>query len=251
MFEHIIPKKKVGFLAPRMVSDYGPYEFYQFAPPGLMMVTVPMGIRKFDEQDVARVYGNVDEHIGELVARRVDAIVQSGVPITALAGPDEHDRRLAYIEKKSGIQTSSAVLGAVKACRHLGVKKLAIADKFTTRINEMLARFFTREGIEVVGIVAWSKQQDEIDPLEVKRMTAQQLMDIGYRIGREALARYPEADGLYMPGGSWPLTPVVKDLEAETGKTVLGHKDLTIWQAARMVGMFAPRPGFGRLLSEA
>ena len=66
MTEMPVPKKKIGVFAPRAIVEVGPYEFYQMAPKGIMLVIVPMGIRNFTREGVEEVYAGIDEQLNRL-----------------------------------------------------------------------------------------------------------------------------------------------------------------------------------------
>ena len=52
MFEDYLPKHKIGCLSPLAVVENAAYEFYRLAPPGLMLVLVPIGLSEFSRADV-------------------------------------------------------------------------------------------------------------------------------------------------------------------------------------------------------
>ena len=253
MVNSLVPKKKIGVLAPRAIVDVGPFEFYQMAPKGIMLTIVPLGIKRFTREGVEEAYRETDEQLQHLVERRCRAIVQEGVPLQCLVGTAAHDRRLAYIRKKTGLPTSSGVLGGVEAARHLGVTRIAFANKFTDRENESLAEFFTREGIEVTGYVSWGEEQPdkEVYGNAVKRIRETDLVKIGFEVGRRAFRENPRCEGIYMPGGSWALNKVVIELEKEFGKPVFGHRHTSVWHMVRMLDMWKPKKGWGRLFATA
>src|SRR6266498_1172228 len=98
MFEESVPKLKIGALKPLSVVDNSDYEFYRIAPPGVMLVMIPVGLGKFSK-------------------RGVDLIMQSGVPLPLLIGIEAHDRLIERIEKRSGKPATSSVLGVVAAAK--------------------------------------------------------------------------------------------------------------------------------------
>ena len=249
MTEMPVPKKKIGVFAPRAIVEVGPYEFYQMAPKGIMLVIVPMGIRNFTREGVEEVYAGIDEQLNQLMIRKVDFIVQEGIPLQCLIGAEAHDARLAYIHEKTGIPVSSGVLGAVEAAQHLGIKKIAFGNKFTKDVNESLSRFFTRAGIEVTGFVSWGEGREDGYGNALKSMKDTELVQVGYDVGRRTFEENPDADGIYMPGGSWSLNSVVVDLEKEFDKPVLGHRHVTAWHQINAVDMWQPRDGYGRLFA--
>ena len=251
MSDDLIPLKKVGIFAPRHIVDDIPWEFYKLAPKGIMAVIVPMGITHFVKEDVERVYEPVDEQLKQLMLRKVDLLVQSGVPLQCLIGADAHDRRLAYMRAQTGLPVTSGILGAISACKKLGIRKIAFGNKFTEEINVRLAEFFTRAGVEVAGWTIWTPTIEIEDASSIKKVGEAGLVEIGYQIGRQTFEEHPDADGIYMPGGSWTLNKVVTDLEAEFKKPVLGHHLVNVWNMATLLGMWSPRQGLGRLYSAA
>jgi maleate cis-trans isomerase len=246
MIDDMVPRKKVGVLAPRGLVEIGPYEFYRLAPPGIMLVICALGIKEFTEKGVYDVYAGIDAQLAELQTRDIDLIVQEGVPLQCLIGCEAHDARLAYITGKSGLPVTSGVLAGVNAAKHLGVRRIAFGNKFSEAVNESLARFFTREGIEVTGHVSWGEGKTDD---QIHGMHWADLAEAGLRIGRQTFEENPDADAIYMPGGGWNLNRAINELEAEFGKPVLGHRHTGTWEIARRVGMWRPREGYGRLFA--
>lgn len=244
MFEEFIPKRKIGILSPLAVIDNAAYEFYRIAPPGAMMVMVPVGLEKFTAEDVDRVFESIDEKLDMLMERGVDIIMQSGVPLPILIGVDAHDRLLAHIEKRTGLPVTSSVLGVAAAAKHLGIKKLALANKWTDEMNANLGEFFAREGVSIAGVAA-----RVMGPDKFQKMSTAASIDLAYEVGRRALDEYPDADGLYIGGGAWLSHPVAQRLEEESGKPVYCNKSAMIWDVLHRVDYWTPIEGHGRLLA--
>ena len=117
MFEQFVPKLKIGALKPLAVIDNSAYEFYRLAPPGVMLVMIPVGLDKFSKEDVERVFAPIDAYVDQLMERGVDLIMQSGVPLPLLLGVEAHDRLIDRIAKRSGKPATSSVLGVVAAAK--------------------------------------------------------------------------------------------------------------------------------------
>src|SRR5437764_1432127 len=122
MFEDQVPKFKIGALKPLSVVDNAAYEFYRIAPPGVMLVMIPVGLEKFSAEDVERVFVPVDAMCDQLMERGVDLIMQSGVPLPLLIGVEAHDRLLDHIAEHTGLPVTSSVLGVVATAKQLGLK---------------------------------------------------------------------------------------------------------------------------------
>ena len=124
----------------------------------------------------------IDHQIELLQERSVDIILQAGVPLPLLAGPDFLTRLLTYIENKANVPATSTVLNVVAAIKHLGLKKIAVANKWSNQMNATLEEFFTRDGISVVGVNTRS-----MNPSEFVKISSEQSMTLGYQLGRRAL----------------------------------------------------------------
>src|SRR5262245_32701103 len=109
-FDADLPKLKIGALKPLNVIDNSPYEFYRIAPPGVMLVMVPVGLGKFSKEDVERVFAPIDGLVDQLMERGCDLIMQSGVPLPLLIGIEAHDRLIDRIAQRSGKPATSSVL---------------------------------------------------------------------------------------------------------------------------------------------
>ncbi|MEE9550173.1 MAG: hypothetical protein V3W08_07220 [Candidatus Binatia bacterium] len=243
MFEEYVPKRKIGCLSPLPLIDNEPYEFYQLVPKGIMTVMIPLGLQHFTRGDVERVFASVDEQLELLLERGVDIVLQAGVPLPILVGPDFLDRLLAHMEEKTGVPATSTVLNVVAAAKHLGIKGIALANKWNDQMNETLGQFFARESISVTGTYTRS-----MVPSEFVKMTSLESLNLAYQLGRSALENNPSADGLYIGGGAWLTLPVVERLEHEFGKPVITNKVSTVWHLLHLLDCWNRIPGYGRLL---
>ena len=244
MFEEFLPKRKLGILTPLTVTENGPYEFYRVAPPGVVMVMVSCGIKEFSREDLDRVMAPLDKLVDALVQRQVDIIISSGVPLSVLMGTDAHDAFLARIEERSGKPASSSLTAAIAAARHLGIGKIAMVNKWDAEMNAALATFFARDGIETVGAAT------EVLPIDrFQGMPSADSMDLAYALGRQALERFPEAEGVFISGGTWLAQPVCEQLEREFNKPCFGNQACALWDALHKTDYWAPIEGHGMLLS--
>jgi maleate cis-trans isomerase len=165
MFEDTLPKLKIGALKPLSVVDNSAYEFYRIAPPGVMLVMIPVGLGKFSKDDVERVFAPIDGYVDQLMERGCDLIMQSGVPLPLLIGVEAHDRLLERIEKRSGKPATSSVLGVISAAKHLGLRKIVVANKWSQPMNRTLGEFFARVGTEIVGVAAEVLDPDQFQKI--------------------------------------------------------------------------------------
>ncbi len=243
MFESDLPRRKIGVLSPLSVIDNGAYEFYRLVPRRIMLVMIPMGLSEFSGKDVERVFAPIDSYLDKLVERRVDIVVQSGVPLPALIGVEAHDRLIAHIAEYSRRPATSSVLGVVEAAKDLGLKKIAFANKWSEAMNRTLGQFFAREKIAVAGVAS-----KVLAPSQFQKMSGEDNIELAYALGRQALMDLREADGLYVGGGAWLSQPVAEALEAEFNKPVITNASAMVRNVLKRTDCWAPIPGRGRLL---
>ena len=243
-YEAIIPKHKIGVLAPRSIIETQPYQFYSMAPPGVILVMTPMGLREFSAADIDRITVGLDEKLDLLMERGVEIIAASGVPLPLLLGIEGHDRLLAHITSHTGVPATSSMEYVVSAAKALGITKLVVANKWSEEMNQTMAAFFAREGVEIVGVASEPMQPEEFDKLSSKDNA-----DLAYGLGRRGFTEYPEAEALYIGGGSWLSQPVAEQLEAEFGKPAYCNQDAQLRHLLVRIGIWQPMEGHGKLLS--
>ena len=244
MFQEFVPKLKIGTIKPLSVIDLSCYEFYRLAPPGVMLIMIGAGLGKFSKDDVERVFAPIDSYMDQLVERGADLVMQSGVPLPLLLGVDGHDRLIERMAKRSGKPATSSVLGVVAAAKRLGLRRIAVANKWSEPMNRTLGEFFARGGTEIVGAAS-----EVLVPEQFQKIAHDDHMALAYELGRAALRRHPDADGLYIGGGSWLSEPVCQALEREFGKPAISNPSAMVWDTLTRLGHWAPIPGQGRLLS--
>jgi len=244
LFEESLPKRRIGLISPLSIIDGSAYEFYQLVPRGVMAVMSGLGLTEFTSADADRIFAPLEAIADKMVDRDIDMLIQSGLPPALLLGVEGHDRMIARLAARTNKPVSSTILAECAAARHLGLKNIVVANKWTAEMNATLAAFFARAGVRIVGVVAELKI-----PREYMKMGLPEYLDIGYRLGREALLAHPEADGLFLGGGAGVVQPAVEELEREFGKPVLSNQNAMIWEMLHRVDYWTPMPGRGRLLS--
>jgi maleate cis-trans isomerase len=244
MFEADIPKIKLGGLLPLAIIDNAAYEFYRLAPPGVMQVMVSVGLSEFSAQDVNRAFSPLDSYLDQLMDRGVDMVAQHGVPLPILIGVEAHDRMIAHMAKRTGKPASSTVLAVARAARDMGLKRLVVVNKWTDAMNGVLAEFFAREGVKVIG-----KTVEEMTPAQFVKLSSRDNLTLAFELGRKAFADHPDCDSIYIGGGAWLSEPVARELEIQTGKIVLCNQSAMIRDQLKILNAWTPQHGHSRLLS--
>jgi maleate isomerase len=247
MFENYLPKHKVGVLLPLSIIDNAAYEFYRLAPPGIMQVMIPIGLAEFSAADVERaLFKPLAANLDKLMERGIDMVVQSGTPLPILIGVAAHDRMIEFMAEHTGLPASSTVLAVGRAARHLGVKKLALVNKWSDTMNRTLGQFLAREGVTVCGGAT-----KEMAPAEFQRINSRDHMQLAYELGRRAFLDNPDCDAIYIGGGTWLAEPVSQELEREFSKPAICNQTAQLWDILNTLKIWSPIRGHGRLLAAA
>jgi maleate cis-trans isomerase len=246
MFEKFPPKLKIGMLKPLPVIDNSAYEYYRLAPR-VMLVMVAVGLAKFSKEDVERVFAPIDAWSTSSWSAEVDLIMQSGVPLPLLLGVEGHDGLSTALPSAAASRPRRSLSsGWSPPPKRLGLRRIAVASKWSEPMIRTLGEFFARGGTEIVGFAS-----EVLSPAQFQKIPIDDHMALAYELGRSALSRYPDADGLYIGGGSWLSEPVCQALEREFGKPAISNPSAAVWDTLTRLGHWAPIPGQGRLLSSA
>lgn len=246
MFDSFVPKYKIGCLQPNDVIDNSAYEFYRLAPHKVMWVMTNVGLTEFSRKDVERAFAPMDVYLKKLMDRDVDMVMQNGVPLPILIGTAAHDRLIDHMAKFTGLPATSTVLCVVQGTADLGIRRVALANKWTDAMNQCLAEFFARVGVEVVGAASKS-----LHPADFHRIATNDHMQLAYALGKRAFRDNPDCDAVYIGGGSWIAEPVAQKLEEEYGKPVICNMSAVIRHTLKMLGDWTPIAGHSRLLATA
>jgi len=238
------PRHAIGVLSPIAGADTMPYGFYRLLGPNFIVISSSLALASFKPEDLDRAVAAIDEKLGHLVSRGADLILQSGTPLALSLGPQALERLLARLRERSGLPVLSSALNAVAAARALSVKKLVVANKWNDSLNRALAAFIAHWDIELIASAAESQEPSHFQSADLR-----QGAELAYRLGRDALAREPKADALFIGGGAWLVAPAAERLEREFAKPVITSLNGAVRAILKELGCWQPFPaGFGRVL---
>lgn len=181
--------------------------------------------------------------VEELVREGAQRITLAGFPIASQLG---RARVLALAEettRRTGAVADSHAEATVAALGHLGVRRLAIASRWSAQLNNALSDYLTQAGIEVLAVTSagqWAKQAFS--------MSIEEGVKLAFQLGREAMREAPEAEGLLLAGGAWRSLAAVPILEEDHGVPVVTNPIAQVWRLIA-AGVAPPVQGWGRLLA--
>ena len=191
-----------------------------------------------DEAIRARYWTCVDE----LAKQGAQSITLLGWPI---ASQLERTRVLELqkeTNRRTGAFADSHAEATIDAMRHLGMRRIAIASRWSDELNRKLTAYLTSADFEVLTVTTagqWAKQAFS--------MSIEEGVKLAFQLGREAMRKAPQADGLLLPGGAWRSLAAVPILEEDFGKPVVTNPIAQVWRLISQ-GIAPPVEGWGRLL---
>jgi arylmalonate decarboxylase len=146
-------------------------------------------------------------------------------------------------KRRTGVFADSHAEATIDAMRHLGMRRIAIASRWSDELNRKLTAYLTSADFEVLTVTSagqWAKQAFS--------MSIEEGVKLAFLLGREAMRKAPQADGLLLPGGAWRSLAAVPILEEDFGKPVVTNPIAQVWRLISQ-GVAPPVQGWGRLLA--
>lgn len=238
------PRYVAGTVAP-MGSDRRPMPMPEpLLPSDIKRISSSLEITDYtpegvDEAIKSRYWRCVDE----LVGQGANSITISGLPISSQLG---RARVLALIEethRKTGVFADAHAEATIAALKHLGARRIAIASRWSTALNEKLVAYLSQADIEVLGITSlgqWAQQ--------ASTMSIEAGVKIAFQLAREAMRSAPQAEALLLGGGAWRSLAAVPILEEDFSIPVITNPICQVWRLIA-AGVAPPVTGWGRLLA--
>jgi maleate cis-trans isomerase len=213
-------------------------------PPDIKKISSSMAISNYttegvDEAIRTRYWACVDE----LVSQGAKRITMTGLPISSQLGRPRVLELLQETTKRTGIAADAHGDATIDALRHLGMRRIAIASRWSEELNRKLTAYLTSGGFEVLTATSAGQWADEAGSMSIEEG-----VKLAFQLGREAMRRAPDADGLLLPGGAWRSLAAVPILEEDFGKPVVTNPIAQVWRLISQ-GIAPPVKGWGRLLA--
>lgn len=241
MLDEVWGRKGIlGQISPSVFWHFGEI-FYEVAPKGVGLMVVTLGVDDPTSKDqVDKALSKIEEAALELGRGGPDFICLSGEPLILSRGPDFNEKIIKRMHEITGLPAITSLKAVTDALSSLHLKKLIVISPRNPLSDKRKKDFLESKGFEVVN-----QKGPEIRSNAEKRKLP---MSVPYSYAREACRETPEADGIYMPCGSWRTTPqLIELLEQETGKPVITSHQAFIWAGLKALNVKEPVKGFGRL----
>lgn len=242
MTQAVQARYRWGRIYPRGTGGDGGLRRQKLVPEDVVSFGVGLGLPEYTKEGVEEAIGRYWTCVDELVKQKADSIELEGLPISAQLGRKRCLELIEETQKKKGVKADTAGEAVAAAIHHLGVRTITIGSRWATELNEALTRYMEDAGIKVLYCTSagqWAA--------EASAMSVEEGIKLSVQLGREAVRKAPNADGILLPGGAWISLPAVPILEEEFGKPVFTNEICRTWRLIH-AGVAPPVKGWGRLL---
>jgi arylmalonate decarboxylase len=243
----LMPRFRYGVIQPRAHEDVQrgrSYQLYRLLPLDFMEISTGLGLENYTKEGVEKAVKNYWTCVERLVKEKVDHIIFSGAPISAMLTRPRVLELLRQTEEKTGIPADAPLEALIAAMKHLGLTKLAVGSRWADPVNDAIIGYLEDGGLKVLGIT--KRNQWASDSFA---MTLEEGLEMALEVGREAARTWPEAEGISVPGGAAMALHVIPAIEEEFGKPAFTNMSAEVWNDLIRPGIIPPVQGWGKLLA--
>jgi maleate isomerase len=176
-----------------------------------------------------------------LKTSRVHAICY-GCTIGSLYRGKSGERELAArLEDAASTPVVMMAASAAEALATLGAKRIAVANPYTAKINDLVQRYLQESGFEVAAIETLPTPES----WDITKIKPNQVVNLA----KAALRRGGSVDTLFLSCGNMRTIDVIDRIERETGCPTVSSNQALLWAALKATGVSEPVVGFGDLLA--
>ncbi len=139
-------RARIGFITPSAVVENNAYEFYLMAPRGVTIALTPMGMDVFAPGAADDFLSRLPAATRELVNRKVDVLVQAGVPQIVTGGWGFEDRLRDVVAEVTALPVATDIGACIAAMQALGMRHVAMLTPFDDALHEQLSRYVANAG---------------------------------------------------------------------------------------------------------
>jgi arylmalonate decarboxylase len=243
----LLPRFRYGVIQPRAneeVSRARSYQLYKLLPLDFIEIATGLGLENYTEEGVEKAIKNYWTCVDRLVKEKVDHIIFSGAPISAVLTRTRVLDLLKQTKEKTGISADAPLEALIAALKHLGLTKIAVGSRWADKVNNAIIQYLKEGGIQVLGIT--KRNQWASDSFA---MSLEQGLEMALEVGREAAKTWPEAQAISIPGGAAMSLHVIPAIEDEFNKPAFTNMSTEVWNDLMRPGIIPPVQGWGKLLA--
>jgi maleate isomerase len=235
-------KTRLGFLIPPGNPTTEP-EMIALTPPGVSIHFTRMvaggvtGSLDGQEERNRSQIAHLDENITLLAMVKPAVIVLAHTATSYTLGREGEKVLMERLSKQYGIPCITAFGSVVRACEHLGIRRLALGTPYSEEMTLRGKAHLEAHGLQVVNHGRLHGVTNIYDETPERAAGLARSVD------------HPEAQAVFMSGVGMPTVDVLEQLEQDLGKPVFSSAAAMMWNALRVAGVRHAIGGYGSLLA--
>jgi maleate cis-trans isomerase len=238
-------RARIGFITPSPGHENNAYEFYLMAPDGVTICMTSLQVMALTQDQYASALGRMEAAVAEMESRKVDAIVQAGVPLTVTQGWDFHKQLAARVAGLTKIPFATDIGACIDAMQAVGMKQVVMLTPFDDSMHEQLSRYVANAGIRVLA--AHSIRSSGASEISRRYDVSTVPLAVPYQAAKRLFSSTPGANGIWITGALMPSVAAIQPLEQDLGVPVLSSMQAMVWAGLRLAGVKTQVTGYGRL----
>jgi maleate isomerase len=238
-------RARIGLITPSPGHENNAYEFYLMAPQGVTVCMTSLRVMALTQEQYSGALGRMEAAVAEMVSRKVDSIVQAGVPLTVTQGWDFHNQLTRQVADLTKIPFATDIGACIDAMQALGMTQVVMVTPFDDAMHEQLARYVGNAGIRVVA--AHSVRAVEAPEISRRYDVSTIPLAVPYQAAKNIFRSNTGANGIWITGALMPSVAAIQPLEQDMEVPVVTSMQAMTWAGLRLAGVKAEVAGYGRL----
>jgi maleate cis-trans isomerase len=135
----LLPRFRYGVIQPRAHEELQrarSYQLYRLLPLDFIEISTGLGLENYTKEGVEKAIKNYWICVDRLVKEKVDHIIFSGAPISAMLTRPKVRDLLRETKERTGISADAPLEALIAAMNHLGLTKVAIGSRWADPVND-------------------------------------------------------------------------------------------------------------------
>ncbi len=229
-------KARIGLILPSLNAVMEP-EFNTMSPDGISVHATRLMHQGNISMTELKKMAEGTESAAELLATAGVNVIAYACTSGSLVGGMGWDQQLiSRMEKATAIPATTTATAVIRACRELGVSRVAVATPYGEATNRVEEEFLEAHGIRVVNMKGLN-----ISGEKLRNAPAETTYNLACDVDS------PEAEAIFISCTSFKSITVIEELEEKLGKYVFSSNTATMWDVLKKLDISEPLTGYGRL----
>jgi len=165
----------------------------------------------------------------------LDVVAYGCTSGTIAAGIDQIINKIQ--SAKPNCRVITPITSAVKALKHLNLKKISVFTPYPQAINENVISYFKNEKFDIKSFASFNLESD----LDIGKVDQNHLFEVLSNMDLK------DSDALFVSCTALPVLSIIDKLEKKINKIVLSSNQVLIWDTLEVIGKNNSIKGYGKL----